>query len=150
MFRPRSRVLIATLVASALSAATPATGEAQFAGVPRVPRRRPPAESAAAAGGSAHRDTLPPTRLPDMKAWVDSATIALGSAGAAGRTTSPATTPPPPAGRPPRGRRGADSTMREGARAPDTATPLPTVALAGALLLAVGLLLRRRASAPRG
>ena len=156
MFRPSCRVLAAALLLSALSAVMPESTEAQFAGVPRPPRRRPVNIEERAAPDSARRDTIPPTRLPDMQAWVDSATIALGTAGAA-TDGGPAATAadsvlPPRAGDTggPRGARGRDSTMRDGARAPDTATPLPTMALAGALTLAAGLFLRRRGARPRG
>ena len=139
MFRIRSSVLIA-----ALAVAAPAAAEAQFAGVPRAPGRRPPARVVASGADSARRDTLPPTRLPDMKAWVDSATIALGEAGggadAPAAPMSPASTTTAASGG-----RGADSTMRDGARAPDTATPLPTIAFVGSLLVAAGLFVRRRA-----
>ena len=147
MFRIRSSVLVAALLV-----AVPATAEAQFAGVPRAPRRRPAADAVASGRDSTRRDTLPPTRLPDMKAWVDSATIALGASGGSGAGTStPAASPTrsakpsAPAGRAPGGR-GADSTMRDGARAPNTATPLPSIALAGSLFVAVGLFIRRRAA----
>lgn len=140
MFSVRSGILVAALVAMA-----PPVAEAQFAGVPRAPRRPAPATVAANTRDSTRRDTLPPTRLPDMKAWVDSATIALGAAGAS-TTGAPASTPTAPGRAQPRGR-SADSTMRDGARAPDTATPLPSIALAGALLVGAGLFVRRRAVA---
>lgn len=149
MFSIRSRVLVAALVAGAAVEVVPMTAEAQFAGVPRGPRRRPAADAVVASGGdSTRRDTLPPTRLPDMKAWVDSATVALGAVG--GGSSAPAG-PPVPAptapGAPAPRSRSADSTMRDGARAPDTATPLPSFALAGALLVGAGLIVRRRATA---
>ena len=154
MFHPSSSLLVAALLLSALSAALPESAEAQFAGVPRPPRRRPANVERVATAESGRRDTIPPTRLPDMKAWVDSATVALGATGGPADAPPPGG-PPAESGRPPRAdgapARGSDSTMRDGARAPDTATPLPAIALAGALSLAAGLVLRRRASSrPRG
>ena len=145
MFSIRSRVLVAALVVGAAVEIVPMSLQAQFAGVPRAPRRRPAAETVVASRDSTPRDTLPPTKLPDMKAWVDSATIALGAAGgSAAPVGPPVPAPDAPVGSTPRGR-GADSTMRDGARAPDTATPLPSLALAGALLVGAGLFVRRRA-----
>ena len=142
----RSSVLVAAIVVGGLVEVVPMTAEAQFAGVPRAPRRRPPAETVASGAESARRDTLPPTRLPDMKAWVDSATIALGVAGGSGPGAPAPAAPLTPTTGPAAGRSMGDSTMRDGARAPDTATPLPSLALAGSLLVAVGLFVRRRAA----
>jgi hypothetical protein len=151
-------------------AALPDVAGAQFTGVVVRPERRAArAESTTADSGRPNaRDTIAQVRLTEMKRWVDSATVALASAapaeGAEARgAAADSSGGPPPAqapssvpaverGLPPGRAAGApapDSTMRDGARAPDTATPLPTVALAGGALLGVGLWLRRRGARGR-
>ena len=159
---PRSSLLplraAALLLLAVLATAAPtSSASAQFAGVPRPPRARPTrAEVTGPTRDTTYRDTLPPTRLPDMKAWVDSATISLaGASSSGGQVTRPdsaapapgraGTTPMPSPSRTP----AAPDSMRNGARAPDTATPLPTVAVVGLVMLAAGLLLRRRAARGR-
>lgn len=168
---------ILTSAAAALVVATavlPGVAGAQFTGVVVRPERRAArAESTDSAKPNA-RDTIAQVRLTEMKRWVDSATVALASAeptaqggrpargaqrAAGDTTTSPAPAPPTvPAverGLPPSRAATADSvatsdsTMRDGARAPDTATPLPTVALVGAGLVVAGLWLRRRPTRAR-
>ncbi|MFL5576404.1 MAG: hypothetical protein ACJ79S_10595 [Gemmatimonadaceae bacterium] len=157
------RTLTSAAAALLFAGAAPGAARAQFTGVVVRPERRAAsAETTVAAGTPSARDTIAQTRLTDMKRWVDSATVALASAeptAAAQRAAIDTTSTPAPAPAPspvPAVERGqtnasagevalADSTMREGARAPNTATPLPTVALAGAALLLAGLWLRRRA-----
>ena len=80
MFRRSPRLLPAAAILAAFLAVFPEVAGAQFAGVARAPRRFDPRTEAVAAGDTARRDTIPPTRLPDMKAWVDSATIAIEDA----------------------------------------------------------------------
>jgi len=110
--------------------------------VPPQPRR---VDSAAvvAVGDSARApvsaDSAQRLAITNMKAWVDSAagdvtgrrlTATEHETGVGGTTT--ATT------------RSATSTFRDGGTAPNTASPLPTLALFGAGALAVGVLLLRR------
>jgi hypothetical protein len=76
--------------------------------------------------------------ITNMKAWVDSAAgevtgrhlTASDSVAEVGTTTTTTTR--------------ATTTFRDGSRAPNTATPLPTLALFGSAALAVGVLLLRR------
>lgn len=97
--------------------------------------------------------------LSSMKAWVDSAAIALANEPATqpeSTTAAPATAAPTEttqrgkqqkAGAPPakvNESHGEVSTFRNGARAPATATPLPALALLGVASLIAGALLRRR------
>jgi hypothetical protein len=153
------RILVA---AAALLTGSAAEAAAQFTGVvtPPPPTRREQAATArsdSAARLAGVRDSANnATRLTDMKTWVDSATVALaGTAGAAratGDTTALDSTgrSEVAAGRR-RGARGAaaaEATMHDGARAPDTATPLPTIGLLGVFGIGAGLVLmgrRRRA-----
>lgn len=125
--------------------ATPAA--AQFTAVVQAPKARPAATSDAAAQATpgARSDSAGRTALTDMRAWVDSAAgvIAPDSTRAdstrrdssavwtssAGEVTP---TPKPVA------------EAGDGTRAPDTATMLPAIALAGLAMLAVGAWLLRR------
>jgi hypothetical protein len=110
------------------------------------------------------RDTSAAVRLQEMSAWVDSAAVSMGiepTAAESLATRIPADTsegvlaPAPVAdtvggpevdtllapARPPLA---APDEFREGAPAPDTATPFPMLALLGASLIGAGALLRRK------
>jgi hypothetical protein len=87
-----------------------------------------------------------------MKEWVDSAAAALAirpdtvpTAADTSVGTPRAATSPAPGARSQTPTRG-DSTaeFREGARAPNTATPIPAIAFAGAALVAIGAAMKRR------
>jgi hypothetical protein len=134
---------------------------AQFTGVVTPPRPTPRQQAAVARADSASRntgarDSANTTRLTDMKTWVDSATVALAGTDARPRadttTARDTVAAEVTVAGPVAGRRGANApapAMHDGARAPDTATPLPTLALLGALAVGVGVVLmgrdRRRA-----
>ena len=101
----------------------------------------------------AARDSVARVTLTDMKAWVDSAAASLAlrpdTAGAPADTGVAAPQPPSAPRDAPstRNDRRADSTaaeFRAGARAPDTATSVPTLAVTGGLLILLGFALRRR------
>lgn len=130
-------------VALALTlAASPA--KAQFTAVVEAPRKAPAPAPVAATTPGATRDSAGRTQLSDMRAWVDSAagvsaspvqpvavgdTIAAIADSAAGDVV-------------------AEPHVREaGVRAPDTATPLPAIVLAGLAMLGAGVWLLRRARA---
>ena len=126
---------------------------AQFTGVV-VP---PPAKAAPVAKAQAQAQTLAERRdsaarvsMTNMKDWVDSAAATLGvtvapvdsvrvelnapaAAHAAAHTPAPGTPARP----------SETTEFREGARAPDTATPIPMIALAGLVSLIAGLVLLR-------
>lgn len=106
---------------------------------------------------AAARDSVAREERLDLQAWVDSAAGSL-SAGADPITPIPGApadsvvenadiVPPPPGTRPgalpPAGRQ-PTTTFREGAPAPDTATPLPLLAAVGGVMTAAGAWLRRR------
>ena len=154
------RQLSILAAAAALLAGSAPAAAAQFTSVVTPP---PPSRSAqvaaARADSAAHnvgaRDSANATRLTDMKTWVDSATVALAGTGAPPRADTTArdsaaaevTVTGTASGR--RGGNAPAPTMHDGARAPDTATALPTLAVLGALAVGVGLVLigrdRRRA-----
>src|SRR5919109_113220 len=126
---------VATLFAAPVASA-------QFTGlVTPPPRPAPPAELVARAG-DVMADTTASRRMTDMKAWVDSAAVAV-----AAQTPQDTATPPPVVVETPPAVAPAQEPVtefREGAPAPDTATPLPALAILGAGLVAVGAALRRR------
>jgi LPXTG-motif cell wall-anchored protein len=124
---------------------------AQFTGVVAPPK----AKIAAAADSTPKavveaRDSVARITLTNMKDWVDSAASSLGVpvAPAAGDTAAAALStpqPPPVAPRQPTPAPHATTEFHEGAPAPNTATPIPLLAVLGISSLAAGLwLLRRR------
>ena len=132
---PTISFVLALLAAPAASA--------QFTGlVTPPPRPAPPAELVARAG-DVTSDTAVERRMTDMKAWVDSAAVAVeAQAPRDTATPPPAIVETPPAAEP--APQEEVSAFREGAPAPDTATPLPALLLLGAGLIAGGAALRRR------
>jgi hypothetical protein len=124
----------------------PTVAEAQIASVVR-----PPPGPRTAVARPAPYDTStaqarhPTTQLTALTAWVDSAV-------AANESTSDVVTPVPKAVDPPARAAHASPTVRttsvtfhNGAPAPDTASPLPTIALAGLVTLGAGLAVSARA-----
>ncbi|HEU4566176.1 MAG TPA: hypothetical protein VFS05_16055 [Gemmatimonadaceae bacterium] len=142
--------LVKMLAAAALLAgASPAA--AQFTAA--IPPQRPAKGSAAVAGADTvtARDTSTVVRLREMREWVDSAAVALNvNVPPAGDSTARDTTanaPAAPANAPAAETRvatGEVTRFRDGAPAPNTATPLPFVALVGATSLLVGAWMLRR------
>ena len=134
----------------------PALASAQITTVISAPKRQQATAQAAAQREAATQDSIARVTLTGMKEWVDSAANALAVRPDTGVTvtdTSVAATP----GTPQR----ADSTptrtttarpadtFRDGARAPNTATPWPTLAALGLALIAAGSVLRRRLTPAR-
>lgn len=148
-------------VAAAGMLALPAPVAAQFTtGVAPPERRSAPAPEEVIASHRARQDTVAIQERLDLRAWVDSAALAIerGESPAAPIPTQPGDTlgpvertpvtadtaapvrPTRPADQLPR----ATTVFREGAPAPATATPFPMLMLAGAGLLVGGALLRIR------
>ena len=126
---------------------------AQFTGVVMPP----PAKAAPVAAQAQaqpqtiaeRRDSATRVTMTNMKDWVDSAAATLGVAPAPAApvaTDTAATAAVPPAHVEHAPAKSAETTeFKEGARAPNTATPIPTLALLGAVSMLAGLwLLRRR------
>lgn len=143
----------AVVLALALS---PACLQAQFTGIVQPPGRRATATTDSAAL-RASADSARGTASQQMHAWLDSVNRELGidtvrhtepNFFARADSSRPVTTEPS-APAPAEPRRGAEATGRVardegGMRAPDTATPLPTVALLGVGAMALGFILLRR------
>ncbi len=126
---------------------------AQFTGVVMPPPAKPSpvvAQSATQSLGE-RRDSAARVTMTNMKDWVDSAAATLGVAAAPApapvdSAQSPvAAVPAAPAVQHPASHSAETTEFREGARAPNTATPVPMLALLGLVSLVAGLwLLRRR------
>jgi hypothetical protein len=120
--------------ALALLAAAPSIAAAQFTTVIRPPERQ---EAVPTAAEVAARDSVATLQITSMQAWVDSVAaeaaaqgdtiVAEVSAGAVVTDSAELVA----------ARSGSTTSFRDGASAPDTATPLPLLLLSG--LLAVGL-----------
>jgi hypothetical protein len=125
----------------AIAAMGAVPAEAQFTTV--VPPARPRADTTVAVATVAQqRDSATRETMTEMREWVDSAAATLGvRVDSTPVDTAARVAPiPPPAEPAPR----PTEAFREGAPAPNTATPLPLLALSGAGLLVFGLLLLRR------
>ncbi|MGI9076597.1 MAG: hypothetical protein ACR2G6_04580 [Gemmatimonadaceae bacterium] len=144
--------LLVAFTALALSTAAPAVS-AQFTATV-IPPKKPRAEETATetTPAVAAKDTTLSEKLTDMKAWVDSAAVALAA------NPSPAVSDSAPSSdaatsadtasvtREHTGKPHVESPakFKDGAPAPDTATPIPLLLLAGAGLMAAGSWIRRR------
>ena len=125
-----------------------APASAQFTGVVVAPKTSVVAADTTPRTLAERRDSVAQVSLTSMKDWVDSAATALGVVApptvidtAAPSARVEAVLPTPVAPDAPR----ATTEFREGAPAPNTATPIPMLALAGLGALGSGLwLLRRR------
>ena len=150
------------LLAIALLAVGPALAEAQFTTfIPPRSKQVDSVKAAVVAVQKAKADSAVSLRLTNMKIWVDSAagvapaptsaadSLAAGTLNRAAPTAgTPRRVPPagPPARVPPAGPPGHEAqVMRDGARAPATASSLPLIAVVGGTTLSLGAsLLRRR------
>jgi hypothetical protein len=132
------------LLVLALFAGLPATASAQFTTfIAPHSKAADSAKTAVVAQQRAQADSVMRIQLTNMKAWVDSAagvapaptTAADSLASSAGALAKPAKPDSSPA---PRRRPDSASVLRDGARAPDTASKLPLLALVGVITLSVG------------
>jgi hypothetical protein len=157
---PSSRYILTLAFALALTAQTL---PAQFTTVVVPPPREQRPSVPRYVFRDSSQDTSTARRLAEMSAWVDSAAVAMGiqpieaeslAATVPADTTTPErvaevpadTTGGPPADslHPPDPTIRAPDEFKEGAPAPDTATPFPMLTLLGASLIGAGMWLRRR------
>lgn len=143
--------ILATVVASLLLAAAAPAVDAQFTSTVTAPRPEKPAVVEARRDSLRQADSVSVVeRMTEMREWVDSAAQAIAA------DAPPATdvvqdtvssTPATSTGAivPEREPAAPPAAFENGAPAPDTATPLPFIALVGLGSLAAGALLRRRA-----
>lgn len=129
-----------SLILAALLAAPAAS--AQFTGLVTPPPRPARPVEMVASGGDVSADTTAARRMTDMKAWVDSAAVAVAAQAPQDTATPPVVIETPAAVAEPAPEQAP--AFREGAPAPDTATVLPALVLLGAGLIAGGAALRRR------
>jgi hypothetical protein len=139
-----TRILAAC--ALAVTAATPA--RAQFTAVVAPRPARVDSPTVAPATIAQQRDSAARVTMTNMRDWVDSAVATLGNridSVVVDTAAAVVVEPPAAAVAPERPRPEPTERFREGAAAPDTATPLPLIGLTGIVLLVAGLwLLRRR------
>lgn len=137
-------MLARILIASTVLALAPTAAAAQFTTF--VPPNRPVATSSVAQEAAVARaDTARRQTLSEMTAWVDSAagTVSVSPAtDTTVRDSATAAVAVDSAARPV-AEPGATTAFQEGARAPNTASPLPVLSALGTLLLLAGLLLVR-------
>ena len=130
-----------------------ATANAQITTVVASPRKTEPAQQAAAQQRErVAQDSVARVAMTGMKEWVDSASAALAirpdtvptPADTALATPRAATTPSPKSDTSATARAERQSEFKDGARAPDTATAIPAIGLAGIVLVLAGVAMKRR------
>jgi hypothetical protein len=133
-----------------------ARANAQITTVVASPKRNTPSQPEVVRREQVVQDSIARVTLTGMTQWVDSAAAALairpdtGAIPASGAAAAPRpdsssaansrVTSQPAPGRPP----AAPAEFRDGARAPDTATEIPTIALVGGVMVLIGVLVGRR------
>jgi hypothetical protein len=133
-----------------------ARADAQITTVIAPPKKVEAKAQEAARREEVAQDSIARVTLTGMKQWVDSAAGSLALRPDTGTAPSETTVPVAPtpsradsATTPARSVTAArDSAFRDGARAPNTATPAPTVALIGGLMVLAGIAMRRRRPQP--
>jgi hypothetical protein len=136
---PTEQPMVRTLFASAALMLVASAANAQITTYVAPPRPLAPSPQMVASADSARRDSVAQATMTNMKAWVDSA-AGVAAPRFVGGVDSAAIANDP--GRP------VVTTFSEGSVAPATASDLPTLALLGFVLFAVGALLL--ANRPRG
>ena len=150
----KTRLIRAAVVA--LVALGASRADAQITTVVAGPKRADAKAEQAARRDAAAQDSIARVTLTDMKTWVDSAAAALAlkpdtgiapaDSGAAANQVQRESMQPVDSAVARRRIREAPPEFRDGARAPNTATRLPTVAALGVAMVLAGVALRRRRS----
>jgi len=130
-----------------------ATANAQITTVVAAPPKRiDPAQQATVQREQAAQDSIARVTMTGMKEWVDSAAVALAirpdtvptTADTAVGTPRAATSPAPRSSAQSPTRADSTAEFRDSARAPDTATTIPAIAVVGAAMIAIGVAMKRR------
>ena len=148
---------------AAMFALSAASANAQITTVVAAPPQPKPNQQQVAQRQQAARDSVAHVTLTAMTQWVDSAAKSLAlrpdTGTVSARDTAIAQSSQPPAPQPPspaqkdstqrdssrvRSSAGGDVQFKNGARAPNTATFAPTLALLGVAMITLGVFLRRR------
>lgn len=128
-----------------------ARANAQITTVVASPKRSEANQQAIVRREQVAQDSVARVTLTGMTQWVDSAAAALAIRPDTGSAPATAAARPIEAGKPmvtapqPSAQAPAQTPeFRDGARAPDTATAIPTIALTGGIMLLIGFALRRQ------
>lgn len=133
---PNRRLIVLSLIVG-----LPAAAAAQFTTfIPPQAKVTDSAKIAVAGQKTAQADTTLNTRLTNLKTWVDSA-AGVVAAPTAAKDTLATMNPAIPASDSVVMKTSDTATLRNGARAPATASDLPLLALLGAITLGLGALL---------
>ena len=142
----------AALAAMLIAGAASANAQITTVVAPPPKRNEPAQQVAAARREQAAQDSIARVTMTGMKEWVDSAaaslairpdTVPTSADTAVGASRAPTSPAPRPTSQAPT-RADSSAEFRSGARAPNTATPIPALALAGAALIAIGVAMKRR------
>lgn len=128
--------MLRSRLALVLIAVFPAVASAQFTTFVPPVAKTDSVKAAAVAQTQAARDSITHTTLTNMKAWVDSA---AGTVATTTDTMAAGTTPVP--GTTSAASTSATTSFSNGALAPNTASPLPLIALVGLAALSLGTVL---------
>ena len=131
------------LVIAALLAATPLAASAQFTAVITPPAKDRSEQVASTPAAVARADSMQKAKLTDMKLWVDSAAASLTVRDTTARMDTTAKVVAKPVA-PVAPATHAHVSTGDSATLPDTASPLPAVALLGFTMLVAGLLMLRQ------
>jgi hypothetical protein len=130
----------AVVLALGLAAGAAAAAQAQITTYVAPPRAPAPTPQMVAAADSARADSIAEVAMTNMKTWVDSA-AGIAVPPSVGDSSVVASDSLPPV---------VVTTFENGAVAPNTASLLPTVALAGVVAFAAGALLLGSGRSGRG
>jgi hypothetical protein len=142
---------LARAALAAILALGAARADAQITAVINAPKRTDAKVQAAAQREQVAQDSVARVTLTGMKQWVDSAAEALAIRPDTGTVPSETAVvskqPSPPTdsvATPPSKSATPATAVRDGVRAPNTATQMPTIVLVGFVLILLGDRLRRR------
>ena len=132
------------LVVAAILAVTPLAASAQFTAVITPPAKDRSEQVASTPAAAARADSMQKAKLTDMKLWVDSAAASLTTRDTTTRIDTTAKVVAKPVAPVAPATHSQHVSTGDSATLPDTASPLPAVALLGFTMLVAGLLMLRQ------